>query len=188
MMVHGLGFGFGFGSGKTSGTRGKGEEKEMVVFEGCKGLDEVGDLLKASAELLGNGCMGSSYKVVMDGGDVVVAKMVRGRTKKKEVDDWLRLIGGMRHGNMVSLRAYHHSNHQLLLVYDFIPNGSLHSLLHGLYFFLFSCLIVTPLRLLFHYQLFLQKFCKFKKKKLRKKNEMGKKKLRILLIFYLKRS
>jgi hypothetical protein len=188
VMVHGLGFGFGFGSGKTSGTRGKGEEKEMVVFEGCKGLDEVGDLLKASAELLGNGCMGSSYKVVMDGGDVVVAKMVRGRTKKKEVDDWLRLIGGMRHGNMVSLRAYHHSNHQLLLVYDFIPNGSLHSLLHGLYFFLFSCLIVTPLRLLFHYQLFLQKFCKFKKKKLRKKNEMGKKKLRILLIFYLKRS
>lgn len=146
MMVHGLGFGFGLG--KTSGTRGKGEEKEMVVFEGCKGLDKVGDLLKASAELLGNGCMGSSYKVVMDGGDVVVAKMVRGRTKKKEVDDWLRLIGGMRHSNMVSLRTYHHSNHQLLLVYDFLPNGSLHSLLHGLYFFLFSCLIVTPLRLL----------------------------------------
>ncbi|GLT54192.1 hypothetical protein SLA2020_274110 [Shorea laevis] len=120
--------GNGFGSSRTSG---KGEEKEMVVFEGCKGLDKVGDLLKASAELLGNGCMGSTYRVVMDGGDVVVAKIVRGRTKKKEVDDWLRLIDGMKHSNIVSLRAYHHSYHQLLLVYDFLPNGSLHSLLHG---------------------------------------------------------
>jgi hypothetical protein len=138
----------GFGSRRTNGTRGrgKGEEEEMVVFEGCKGVDEVGDLLKASAELLGNGCMGSTYKVVMDGGDVVAAKMVRGRTKKKEVDGWLRLIGGLRHSNIVSLRAYHHSNHdhELLLVYDFLPNGSLHSLLHGLsnpLLFFFSCLM-----------------------------------------------
>lgn len=122
----------GFGSRRTNGSRGKVEEEEMVVFEGCKGVDEVGDLLKSSAELLGNGCMGSTYKVVMDGGDVLAAKMVRGRSKKKEVDGWLRLIGGLRHCNIVSLRAYHHSNHELLLVYDFLPNESLHSLLHGL--------------------------------------------------------
>ena len=49
--------------------------------------------------------------------------------RRRKVVGWLRLIGGLRHSNIMSLRAYHHSNHKLLLVYDFLPNGSLHSLL-----------------------------------------------------------
>jgi serine/threonine protein kinase len=73
--------------------------------------------------------------VVVDGGDMMVVKRVRERRKRKEVDSWLRIIGGLRHSNIVSLRAYYDSNEELLLVYDFLPNGSLHSLLHGLCFF-----------------------------------------------------
>ncbi|CAA6671670.1 unnamed protein product [Spirodela intermedia] len=38
---------------------------------------------------------------------------------------------GLRHPNVTSLRAYYHSDDELLLVYDYLPNGSLHSLLHG---------------------------------------------------------
>ncbi|XVF89090.1 hypothetical protein PTKIN_Ptkin19aG0102700 [Pterospermum kingtungense] len=109
------------------------EAEEMVVFEGCssKGLRKVGDLLKSSAELLGKGSIGTTYKVVMDGDDVVVVKRVRQRRRRRDVDGWLRLIGGLRHANIVSLIAYYNSRDELLLVYDFLPNGSLHSLLHG---------------------------------------------------------
>ncbi|KAK6236737.1 Protein kinase domain - like 10 [Theobroma cacao] len=107
------------------------EAEEMVVFEGCKGFRKVGDLLKSSAELLGKGSVGTTYKVVMDGGDVVVVKRVRQRRRRKAVDGWLRIIGGLRHANLVSLVAYYNSKDELLLVYKFSPNGSLYSLLHG---------------------------------------------------------
>ncbi|XWS26414.1 hypothetical protein CRYUN_Cryun26dG0030400 [Craigia yunnanensis] len=106
------------------------EAEEMVVFKGCKGFRKVGDLLKSSAELLGKGSVGTTYKVVMDGGDVVVVKRVRQR-RRRDVDGWLRVIGGLTHANTVSLIAYYNSKDELLLVYDFLPNGSLHSLLHG---------------------------------------------------------
>ncbi|KAA8525158.1 hypothetical protein F0562_006978 [Nyssa sinensis] len=108
------------------------ENEEMVRFEGCKGFTKVDDLLKASAEMLGKGSVGTTYKVVMEDDDhVMVVKRVRERRKGKEIDGFLRQIGGLRHPNIVSLRAYHSSKDELLLVYDFLPNGSLHSLLHG---------------------------------------------------------
>ncbi|EEF45775.1 probable leucine-rich repeat receptor-like protein kinase At1g68400 [Ricinus communis] len=106
--------------------------EEMVVFEGCKGFTDVDDLLKSSAELLGKGSVGTTYKVEMDSGDTVVVKRVRERRRRRsEVGGWLRMIGGLRHTNIVSLRAYYNSKDELLLVHDFLPNGSLHSLLHG---------------------------------------------------------
>lgn len=114
------------------------EGEGMVVFEGeCNGYGKVDDLLKASAEMLGKGRMGATYKVVMDDGDrVLVVKRVReiGR-RRKEVDGWLSYIGSLRHNNIVNLRAYHRSPNELLLVYDYLPNGSLHYLLHGLPFY-----------------------------------------------------
>ncbi|XVF35333.1 hypothetical protein REPUB_Repub18cG0136500 [Reevesia pubescens] len=117
---------------RRSGSRGQEvEAEEMVVFDGCKGFRKVGDLLKSSAEFLGKGSVGTTYKVVMNGGDVVVVKRVRQRRRRRDVDGWLRIIGGLRHANIVSLVAYYNSKDELLLVYDFLPNGSLHSLLHG---------------------------------------------------------
>ncbi|OVA08430.1 Protein kinase domain [Macleaya cordata] len=106
------------------------EDEEMVLFEGCLGFG-VDDLLKSSAEMLGKGSVGTTYKVMMDNGDLVVVKRARERKKKKEIDGLLRDIGGLRHRNLVSLRAYYGSRDELLLIYDFLPNGSLHSLLHG---------------------------------------------------------
>ncbi|KAJ4833787.1 hypothetical protein Tsubulata_014702 [Turnera subulata] len=127
-----LGGFYGGGGSRGSGGGGGGGDMMMVVFDGCcKRLGYVDDLLKSSAELLGKGCVGTTYKVVMDGGDVAVVKRVRERRKRKEVDGWLRVVGGLRHCNVVSLRAYYNSSEELLLVYDYLPNGSLHSLLHG---------------------------------------------------------
>ncbi|KAF8406883.1 hypothetical protein HHK36_006004 [Tetracentron sinense] len=78
------------------------EDEEMVCFEGCVRY-RVDDLLKASAEMLGKGSVGTTYKVVMDdGGDVAVVKRVREMRKKKEVEGFLKEIGGLRHGNIIS--------------------------------------------------------------------------------------
>lgn len=110
--------------------------QEMVCFEGCKGFDKVDKLLTASAEMLGKGSVGTTYRVEIDSGDVVV-KRVRlressSRAKKKEIDGYLREnIGGLRNPNILSLRAFSSSKDELLLVYDFLPNGSLFTLLHG---------------------------------------------------------
>ncbi|KAK4375547.1 hypothetical protein RND71_006224 [Anisodus tanguticus] len=105
----------------------------VASFTGCKGFNKVDDLLKASAEMLGKGSVGTSYKVaILDSGDVVVVKRVIEKLKKiKDVDGFLRLFGNLRHTNVVSLRAYYSSKEELLLVYDFLPNGSLRNLLHG---------------------------------------------------------
>ncbi|OMO66941.1 putative leucine-rich repeat receptor-like protein kinase [Corchorus capsularis] len=86
-------------SGSRSSSERQVEAEELVVFEGCKGFRKVGDLLKSSAELLGKGSVGTTYKVVMESGDAVVVKRVRQR-RKKDVDGWLRMIGGLRHSNI----------------------------------------------------------------------------------------
>ncbi|XP_058069144.1 probable leucine-rich repeat receptor-like protein kinase At1g68400 [Magnolia sinica] len=113
------------------------KEEEMVFFEGCEGFETVEDLLRASAEMLGKGSVGSTYKAVMEGGGkAVVVKRVRERGRRKvgdwkEVDGLMREIGRLRHANVVGLRAYYWSKDEMLLVYDYMRNGSLHSLLHG---------------------------------------------------------
>ncbi|KAK6927276.1 Protein kinase domain [Dillenia turbinata] len=117
------------GRGEVQGK--KSEDEIMVFFDGCIGFTKVDDLLTASAEMLGKGSVGTTYKVVMEGGDAVVVKRVRQRRKRNGYDWFLREIGGLRHCNVVSLRAYYSSPDELLLVFDFLPNQSLWSLLHG---------------------------------------------------------
>ncbi|KAI3908668.1 hypothetical protein MKW92_016729 [Papaver armeniacum] len=114
---------------RSSGFEGREEEGMMVLFNGCLDLS-VDDLLKSSAELLGKGSFGTTYKVMMNNGYSVVVKRIRER-KKKEIDGFLKEIGELRHKNLSSLRGYCSSKGELLLVYDYFSNGSLYSLLHG---------------------------------------------------------
>nr|AMP82893.1 RBCMT [Catalpa bungei] len=41
------------------------------------------------------------------------------------------VIGNLRHPNVVRFGGYYYAKDEKLLVYDYMPNGSLHSLLHG---------------------------------------------------------
>ena len=50
---------------------------------------------------------------------------------RKEFEQYMDVIGKLRHPNIVRLRAYYYAKEEKLLVYDFLPNGSLYSLLHG---------------------------------------------------------
>ncbi|KAJ3672286.1 hypothetical protein LUZ60_007007 [Juncus effusus] len=114
------------------------ESNGKLVF--CGGVGEMygmEELLRASAETLGRGMVGSTYKAVMETGFIVTVKRLKevaGRNNQEEGEDFRRKaeeLGRIRHPNVVPLRAYFQAKEERLLVYDYFPNGSLFSLIHG---------------------------------------------------------
>ncbi|XP_054781699.1 L-type lectin-domain containing receptor kinase IV.1-like [Prosopis cineraria] len=79
-------------------------------------------------ELLGSGGFGKVYKGTMPGSTMEVAvKKVSHESRQgmKEFIAEIVSIGRVRHRNLVSLLGYCRRKGELLLVYDFMPNGSL---------------------------------------------------------------
>ena len=107
-----------------------------MFFEGVRRF-ELEDLLRASAEMLGKGGFGTAYKAVLDDGNVVAVKRLKDASVggKREFEQHMEVLGRLRHPNVVSLRAYYFAREEKLLVYDYMPNGSLFWLLHGTYIF-----------------------------------------------------
>ncbi|KAL8144030.1 hypothetical protein V2J09_017062 [Rumex salicifolius] len=125
------------------------EEKVKTVVEGIKAaksgtllfcageaqLYTLDQLMRGSAELLGRGTMGTTYKAVLDNRLIVCVKRLDA-TKiagagKEAYERHMESVGGLRHPNLVPLRAYFQEKEERLLVYDYQPNGSLFSLIHG---------------------------------------------------------
>lgn len=104
-------------------------------------------LMRASAELLGRGTMGSTYKAVLDNRLIVCVKRLDASvlegTGREEFERHLESVGGLRHPNLVPLRAYFQANQERLLIYDYQPNGTLFSLIHG-NAFSFDSVSLTP--------------------------------------------
>ncbi|MFQ6623190.1 hypothetical protein Gotur_001695 [Gossypium turneri] len=108
------------------------DRSKLVFFERRKQF-ELEDLLRASAEMLGKGSLGTVYKAVLDDGCTVAVKRLKDANPcpRKEFEQYMDVIGKIKHPNVVKLRAYYYAKEEKLLVYDYLPNGSLHSLLHG---------------------------------------------------------
>ncbi|RWW70866.1 hypothetical protein BHE74_00021438 [Ensete ventricosum] len=109
----------------------KEKDRSLICFEGGEDL-RLDCLLKASAEVLGKGLSGSTYRAVLEDGIIVAVKRlsaVQFPSHCKAFDRQMHLIGRVRHPRVVSLRAYCNAHEEKLLVYDFMPNGSLLSLL-----------------------------------------------------------
>ncbi|KAG0604524.1 hypothetical protein M758_10G178000 [Ceratodon purpureus] len=90
------------------------------------------ELLQASAEVLGKGSMGTSYKADISSDCVVIVKRLKDiAAERKGFETHVEKLGRLRHRHLLPLRAYYFSRDEKLLVTDFMPRGSLHSLLHG---------------------------------------------------------
>lgn len=146
--------------GRAVELKDKGEAKvsaggaKKLVFFGVqeKGFDLEG-LLRASAEVLGKGTFGTAYKAVLETGVVVAVKRLREvAVSEKEYREKIEGVGIMDHENLVRLRAYFYSVEENLLVYDYMPMGSLSALLHGEPKFLRSSIVFV---ICLHYDLFL---------------------------------
>jgi hypothetical protein len=92
------------------------------------------------SELLGAGGFGQVYKGVLrrrrsgsTGGDEVAIKRISAGTRQgmREFVAEVASLGRMRHRNLVELRGWCKHGQDLLLVYEFMPNGSLDARLFG---------------------------------------------------------
>ncbi|CAA6672704.1 unnamed protein product [Spirodela intermedia] len=122
--LRGGGGGEGASSSKEEevGGRPAGEERnKLVVLE--KGIYsfDLEDLLRASAEVLGKGSAGTSYKAVLEDGTTVV----------RDFEAHMEALGRVNHDHVVPFRAFYFSKDEKLLLSDYLPAGSLSSLLHG---------------------------------------------------------
>nr|KYP67435.1 putative inactive receptor kinase At1g48480 family [Cajanus cajan] len=106
--------------------------KKLVFFGNAARAFDLEDLLRASAEVLGKGTFGTAYKAVLEAGPVVAVKRLKDVTiSEKEFKEKIETVGAMDHQSLVPLRAYYFSRDEKLLVYDYMPMGSLSALLHG---------------------------------------------------------
>lgn len=115
------------------GSRKFGKGVDIVMVNDDMGEFTLSDLMKASAEVLGNGLLGSSYKATMLNGMTVVVKRIKEASKisKDEFDGEMRRLGCLKHKNVLAPLAYHYRRDEKLLVYTYQPKGSLLFLLHG---------------------------------------------------------
>ncbi|KAL6993802.1 hypothetical protein U1Q18_011917 [Sarracenia purpurea var. burkii] len=99
---------------------------ELVTVNGEKEL-EIETLLKASAYILG--ATGSSivYKAVLEDGTAVAVRRIGESAVERfrEFENQVRAIAKLVHPNLVRIRGFYWGDDEKLVIYDFVPNGSL---------------------------------------------------------------
>ena len=111
----------------------KGEQGQLYFVRNDRERFDLQDLLRASAEVLGSGSFGSSYKAVLLSGPAMVVKRFKqmNRLGSDDFHEHMRRLGRLSHPNLLPLVAYYYKKEEKLLVSDYAPNGSLASHLHG---------------------------------------------------------
>ncbi|XP_031109463.1 leucine-rich repeat receptor-like protein kinase TDR [Ipomoea triloba] len=98
--------------------------------------DDVMECLSMSDQVIGMGSAGTVYKAEMPGGEIIAVKKLWGKQKETvrkrpgvlaEVD----VLGNVRHRNIVRLLGCCSNNECTMLLYEYMPNGSLDDLLHS---------------------------------------------------------
>ncbi|MCE2055989.1 actin-regulating kinase prk1 [Datura stramonium] len=94
---------------------------------------DLPDLLKASAEVLGSGVFGSTYKAALSTGPVMVVKRFRHMNKigKEDFHEHMRRLGRLSHKNLLPVIAFYYRKEEKLLVFEYVNNVSLAVYLHG---------------------------------------------------------
>lgn len=120
-------------NGSTSGGK-KADSLKLSFVRDDRQRFDMQDLLRASAEILGSGCFGSSYKAALLSGPVMVVKRFKqmNNVGREEFQEHMRRIGRLRHPNLLPLVAYYYKKEEKLLVSDYIQKGSLAVQLHGM--------------------------------------------------------
>ncbi|KAE8688231.1 Kinase protein with adenine nucleotide alpha hydrolases-like domain, putative isoform 1 [Hibiscus syriacus] len=106
---------------------------ELIFLKDDVQRFDLQDLLKASAEILGSGNFGASYKAMIGKGEVVVVKNYKQMNSvgKEEFNEHMRRLGRLNHQNLHPLLAYYYRKEEKLLVTSFMVDGSMASHLHA---------------------------------------------------------
>ncbi|KAF8020032.1 hypothetical protein BT93_G0657 [Corymbia citriodora subsp. variegata] len=111
----------------------RGEERGKLIFLENGGGFELSDLLKASAEGLGKGILGNTYKAILNNRQALVVKRLRNLKPmtSEEFTRQLQLLANQKHPNLISPLAYFFSKQEKLLLYQYAENGNLFNRIHG---------------------------------------------------------
>ncbi|XP_061998265.1 probable leucine-rich repeat receptor-like protein kinase IMK3 [Rosa rugosa] len=106
---------------------------KLVHFDGPMAFT-ADDLLCATAEIMGKSTFGTVYKATLEDGSEVAVKRLREKITKnqREFEAEVNILGKIRHPNLLALRAYYLGpKGEKLLVFDYMPKGSLAAFLHA---------------------------------------------------------
>ncbi|GFP99102.1 probable LRR receptor-like serine/threonine-protein kinase rlk [Phtheirospermum japonicum] len=127
------------GSGRRGGEQqqggGAGGASKLSFVRDDRQKFDLQDLMRASAEVLGSGNFGASYKAVLVDGEALVVKRFKqmNNVAKEDFHEHMRRLARLKHPNLLPLVAYLYRKEEKLLVFDYVHNGSLSAHLHGWY-------------------------------------------------------
>uniref|UniRef100_A0A1S4CLB2 non-specific serine/threonine protein kinase n=2 Tax=Nicotiana TaxID=4085 RepID=A0A1S4CLB2_TOBAC len=104
---------------------------EMTLYQKLDfSIDDIFHNL-TSANVIGTGSSGVVYRVMTENGVTLAVKKMWSSEESGAFSSEIRTLGSIRHKNIVRLLGWASNQNMKLLFYDYLPNGSLSSLLHG---------------------------------------------------------
>ncbi|KAI3937631.1 hypothetical protein MKW92_001364 [Papaver armeniacum] len=104
---------------------------EMTLYQK---LDfSIDDIVRnlTSSNVIGTGSSGVVYRVPIPNGETLAVKKMWSSEETGAFMSEIRTLGSIRHRNIVRLLGWCSNKNMKLLLYDYLPNGSLSALLHG---------------------------------------------------------
>lgn len=103
------------------------EKKGLVTVDGGENELELETLLKASAYILGTTGSSIIYKAVLEDGTMLAVRRIgeNGLDRFKDFENQVRVIAKLVHPNLVRIRGFYWAADEKLVIYDYVPHGSL---------------------------------------------------------------
>ncbi|XP_071720994.1 putative kinase-like protein TMKL1 [Rutidosis leptorrhynchoides] len=120
-----------FDDGEEDENGGVGEGK-LILFQGGEHLT-LDDVLNATGQVMEKTSYGTIYKAKLaDGGTIALRLLREGSCKDGSLClPAIKQLGRIRHESLIPLRAFYQGKRgEKLLIYDYLPNRTLHELLH----------------------------------------------------------
>ncbi|KAG7535695.1 Leucine-rich repeat-containing N-terminal plant-type [Arabidopsis thaliana x Arabidopsis arenosa] len=114
------------GPNRRSGLDDQDKKGTLVNLDSEKEL-EIETLLKASAYILGATGSSIMYKAVLQDGTAVAVRRIAecGLDRFRDFEAQVRAVAKFIHPNLVRIRGFYWGADEKLVIYDFVPNGSL---------------------------------------------------------------
>ncbi|XP_024973601.1 probably inactive leucine-rich repeat receptor-like protein kinase At5g48380 [Cynara cardunculus var. scolymus] len=109
---------------------------KLSMFENPVSKMRLSDLMKATNSfskdnIIGSGRTGSLYKATLeDGSSLMIKRLQDTQHSEKEFASEMSTLGNVKHRNLVPLLGFCVTKQERLLVYRYMPNGTLHDKLH----------------------------------------------------------